>query len=171
MIDQRKPTRQFGHARQQAPIRGVSFRPLAGRALQRSVAQPICLPKPPKPLLPRSIRSSRMPLRFYLKTKNFHWHVSSPHFRHQSFAARRSARANFCDDGCPGRAGRKIGGTTLRSTGPIAGLQRIKTWPRNQNDVTTSRLENFIDETKSGPGFCSRRASLPISQAISTSLR
>jgi starvation-inducible DNA-binding protein len=61
----------------------------------------------------------------YLKTKNFHWHVSGPHFRslHLMFDEQ-AAQILASTDPIAERA-RKIGGTTLRSVGHIARLQRI----------------------------------------------
>ncbi len=60
----------------------------------------------------------------YLKTKNFHWHVSGPHFRdyHLMFDDQ-AAEILAATDGMAERA-RKLGGTTLRSIGHIARLSR-----------------------------------------------
>lgn len=65
-------------------------------------------------------------LALYLKTKNFHWHVSGPHFRdyHLLFDAQ-AAQMLAATDGMAERA-RKIGGSTLRSIGHVAKLQRVK---------------------------------------------
>jgi starvation-inducible DNA-binding protein len=54
----------------------------------------------------------------YLKTKNFHWHVSGPHFRDYHLMLDEQA------DQIAERV-RKIGGTTIRSIGHIARLQRV----------------------------------------------
>ena len=61
----------------------------------------------------------------YLKTKNFHWHVSGPHFRdyHLLFDDQSAEILASTDD--IGERVRKIGGTTLRSIGHIGRLQRI----------------------------------------------
>ncbi|MFD1332036.1 Dps family protein [Methylopila musalis] len=61
----------------------------------------------------------------FLKTKNFHWHVSGPHFRdyHLLFDDQSAEILASTDD--IGERVRKIGGTTLRSIGHIARLQRI----------------------------------------------
>ncbi|QIG49834.1 DNA starvation/stationary phase protection protein [Nordella sp. HKS 07] len=62
----------------------------------------------------------------YLKTKNFHWHVSGPHFRdYHLLLDEQAAQIYAATDDMAERA-RKIGGTTLRSVGHIARLQRIK---------------------------------------------
>jgi starvation-inducible DNA-binding protein len=61
----------------------------------------------------------------YLKTKNFHWHVSGPHFRdyHELLDEQASQILATTDD--MAERVREIGGTTLRSIGHIARLQRV----------------------------------------------
>jgi starvation-inducible DNA-binding protein len=61
----------------------------------------------------------------YLKTKNFHWHVSGPHFRdyHLMFDEQGAQIFAITDD--IAERVRKIGGTTLRSIGHISRLQRV----------------------------------------------
>jgi starvation-inducible DNA-binding protein len=61
----------------------------------------------------------------YLKTKNFHWHVSGPHFRdyHRMLDEQSEQILESTDD--MAERVRKIGGTTLRSIGHIARLQRV----------------------------------------------
>lgn len=61
----------------------------------------------------------------YLKTKNFHWHISGAHFRDYHLLLDEQADQIFATtDGIAERV-RKIGGTTLRSIGHISRLQRI----------------------------------------------
>jgi starvation-inducible DNA-binding protein len=61
----------------------------------------------------------------YLKTKNFHWHVSGPHFRdYHELLDEQSQQILATTDDIAERV-RKIGGTTLRSIGHIARLQRV----------------------------------------------
>jgi starvation-inducible DNA-binding protein len=61
----------------------------------------------------------------YLKTKNFHWHVSGPHFRdyHLLFDEQAKELLDTTDE--LAERVRKIGGATLRSIGQIGRLQRI----------------------------------------------
>jgi starvation-inducible DNA-binding protein len=67
----------------------------------------------------------------YLKTKNFHWHMSGPHFRDYHIMLDEQAdQIHAMTDPLAERV-RKIGGTTLRSIGQIALLQRI---PDNDAD-------------------------------------
>ncbi len=61
----------------------------------------------------------------YLKTKNFHWHVSGPHFRdHHLLFDEQAAELLAMTDPIAERV-RKVGGTTLRSIGHIAQEQRV----------------------------------------------
>jgi starvation-inducible DNA-binding protein len=61
----------------------------------------------------------------YVKTKNFHWHVSGPHFRdYHLLLDEQAAQIEASIDVLAERV-RKIGGTTIRSIGHIAKLQRI----------------------------------------------
>ena len=62
----------------------------------------------------------------YLKTKNFHWHMSGPHFRdyHLLLDEQSEQILKMTDD--IAERSRKIGGTTLRSIGDIGRHQRLK---------------------------------------------
>jgi len=61
----------------------------------------------------------------YLKTKNFHWHMSGPHFRdYHLLLDEQSAQILAATDAIAERV-RKIGGATLHSIGHIARLKRI----------------------------------------------
>lgn len=61
----------------------------------------------------------------YLKTKNFHWHVSGRHFRDFHLLLDEQAEQIFAMTDDIAERARKIGGTTLRSIGQIAREQRI----------------------------------------------
>ncbi|MBX9588401.1 MAG: DNA starvation/stationary phase protection protein [Hyphomonadaceae bacterium] len=62
----------------------------------------------------------------YVKTKNFHWHVSGPHFRDYHLMLDEQAEQIFANTDAIAERVRKIGGTTLRSVGDIARHQSIK---------------------------------------------
>ncbi len=62
----------------------------------------------------------------YLKTKNFHWHVSGPHFRDYHLLLDEQAAQVYATTDAIAERVRKIGGTTLRSIGHIARLQRVQ---------------------------------------------
>ena len=67
----------------------------------------------------------------YMKTKNFHWHVSGPHFRSLHLLFDEHADQIFATTDDIAERVRKIGGVTLHSIGEIARLQRI---PDNDAD-------------------------------------
>ena len=61
----------------------------------------------------------------YLKTKNFHWHMSGQHFRDYHLLLDEQASQIFEITDPSAERVRKVGGTTIRSIGHIARLQRI----------------------------------------------
>lgn len=61
----------------------------------------------------------------YLKTKNFHWHMSGPHFRDYHLMLDEQADQLFAMTDPIAERIRKLGGDTLRSIGHIARLQRV----------------------------------------------
>ena len=61
----------------------------------------------------------------YLKTKNFHWHVSGPHFRDYHLMLDEQATQLFAMTDDIAERVRKIGGNTLRSIGQISKMQRV----------------------------------------------
>jgi starvation-inducible DNA-binding protein len=80
----------------------------------------------------------------YLKTKNFHWHMSGPHFRdYHLMLDEQSDQILAMTDEIAERA-RKVGGATLRSIGHIARLQRIP-----DNDAPYVTPEDMIAELAS----------------------
>jgi starvation-inducible DNA-binding protein len=62
----------------------------------------------------------------YLKTKNFHWHVSGPHFRDYHLLLDQQSEQIFASTDDIAERVRKIGRTTLRSIGQISKLQGIE---------------------------------------------
>ena len=79
----------------------------------------------------------------YLKTKNFHWHMSGPHFRdYHLLLDEHAAQIYEMTDPLAERA-RKLGGTTLHSIGEIAKLQRIK-----DNDAEYVTPEDMLAELR-----------------------
>jgi starvation-inducible DNA-binding protein len=61
----------------------------------------------------------------YLKTKNFHWHMSGPHFRDYHLLLDEQADQLYAMTDPIAERVRKLGGTTLRSIGQISRTQRI----------------------------------------------
>src|SRR5438046_9199385 len=67
----------------------------------------------------------------YLKTRNFQWHMSGPHFRdYQALLDEHATQLCAVTDGIAGRV-RKIGARTIRSIGEVSRLQRL---PDNEAD-------------------------------------
>ena len=79
----------------------------------------------------------------YLKTKNFHWHVSGPHFHdyHLMFDAQATQILGTTDQ--IAERVRKIGNTTLRSIGDVARHQSIK-----DNDKDFVKPEDMLAELR-----------------------
>ncbi|MDE1568606.1 Dps family protein [Aquabacter sp. P-9] len=77
----------------------------------------------------------------YLKTKNFHWHMSGPHFRDYHLLLDEQGEQIFATTDDIAERARKIGGTTLRSIGHIARLQRIA-----DNDADYVDAQDMLSE-------------------------
>lgn len=88
----------------------------------------------------------------YLKTKNFHWHVSGPHFRDYHLMLDDQATQIFATTDAIAERARKIGGTTLRSIGHIARLQRVL-----DNDADYVDPLDMIAELRDDNGDLARR--------------
>ena len=61
----------------------------------------------------------------YLKTKNFHWHMSGPHFRDYHLMLDDQGDQLFAMTDAIAERARKLGGTTVRSIGQVSRSQRI----------------------------------------------
>ena len=79
----------------------------------------------------------------YLKTKNFHWHMSGPHFRDYHLLLDEHADQLFAMTDLIAERIRKVGGTTLRSIGNIARLQRVA-----DNDAEYVEPEDMLAELR-----------------------
>src|ERR1700751_1120004 len=77
----------------------------------------------------------------YLKTKNFHWHVSGPHFRDYHLLLDEQGDQLFAMTDDIAERVRKLGGTTIRSIGHIARLQRVA-----DNDADFVTPEDMLAE-------------------------
>nr|WP_246732316.1 DNA starvation/stationary phase protection protein [Bradyrhizobium yuanmingense] len=83
----------------------------------------------------------------YLKTKNFHWHISGRHFRDYHLLLDEQSDQIFSTTDQLAERVRKIGGTTLRSIGQVAKLQTIKD---NNEDYVPPRemLRELMQDNK-----------------------
>ncbi|RTM00307.1 DNA starvation/stationary phase protection protein [Ancylobacter aquaticus] len=80
----------------------------------------------------------------YIKTKNFHWHLSGPHFRDYHLMLDEQADQIFAMTDALAERVRKLGGTTLRSVGHIARLSRIE-----DNDADFVTAQDMLAELRS----------------------
>ncbi len=83
----------------------------------------------------------------YIKTKNFHWHMSGPHFRDYHLLLDEQSDQLFAITDAVAERARKIGGTTLHSIGQIGRLQRVLD---NDGDYVTplDMLAELRDDSK-----------------------
>ena len=79
----------------------------------------------------------------YVKTKNFHWHISGPHFRDYHLLLDEQAAQIFAMTDDIAERARKIGGTTIRSIGHIATVKHIE-----DNDADFVTAEDMLAELK-----------------------
>ena len=77
----------------------------------------------------------------FLKTKNFHWHVSGPHFRDYHLLFEEQATQIFAIVDPIAERVRKIGGSTIRSINHIAKLRQI-----NDNDASFVSANEMLQE-------------------------
>ena len=79
----------------------------------------------------------------YLKTKNFHWHVSGSHFRDYHLLLDDQATQIFATTDPIAERVRKLGGTTLHSVGHVARLQRV-----TDNDAEYIKPSEMLPELR-----------------------
>src|SRR5713101_3530750 len=79
----------------------------------------------------------------YLKTNNFHWHVSGPHFRDYHLLLDEQSAQIFASTDTIAERVRKIGGTTIRSIGQIGRLQRV-----SDNDADHVAPQDMLTELR-----------------------
>ena len=77
----------------------------------------------------------------YVKTKNFHWHMTGQHFRDYHLLLDEHAEQIFAMTDDIAERARKIGGTTLRSIGDVSRHQRLK----DNNDENISPKEMLAE--------------------------
>jgi len=108
----------------------------------------------------------------YIKTKNFHWHLSGIHFRDYHLLLDEHANQIFAITDDIAERARKIGGTTIRSIGDIARHQRLK----DNNDEFIAAVEmmrelrednrKFIDSLRSTHSTCEKYADVATASFI-----
>jgi starvation-inducible DNA-binding protein len=80
----------------------------------------------------------------YVKTKNFHWHISGRHFRDYHLLLDEQATQIFAMTDTIAERARKIGGTTIHSISDIAKNQRLK--DNNKEGVTPQEMIRELRE-------------------------
>ena len=88
----------------------------------------------------------------YLKTKNFHWHMSGPHFRDYHLLLDEQADQIYAMSDPIAERVRKLGGATLRSIGHIARLQRVL-----DNDAEYVEPSDMLAELREDNGMLASR--------------
>ncbi|MBU8974560.1 DNA starvation/stationary phase protection protein [Lysobacter sp. MMG2] len=88
----------------------------------------------------------------YLKTKNFHWHMSGPHFRDYHLLLDEQSDQIFAMTDPIAERARKVGGSTLRSIGHVQRMQRLLD---NDADYVTPQdmLAELADDNRRLAGF------------------
>ena len=81
----------------------------------------------------------------YLKTKNFHWHVTGPHFREYHLLFDEQATELIATTDLVAERVRKLGQDTLTSIGSIAAKQRIKDHDSTSTDASKMLKELHAD--------------------------
>ena len=82
----------------------------------------------------------------YVKTKNFHWHLSGPHFRDYHLLFDEQGDQIFAMADAIAERVRKVGGSTIRSIGHIARMQRVM-----DNDAEYVEPSDMLAELREDP--------------------
>jgi starvation-inducible DNA-binding protein len=108
----------------------------------------------------------------YLKTKNYHWHMSGPHFRDYHLLLDEQGDQLFAMTDDIAERVRKVGGTTIRSIGHIARLQRVED---NDADYVTPQdmlaelrddNKNFVGRLKEAHDLCDEHGDVATASLI-----
>jgi starvation-inducible DNA-binding protein len=108
----------------------------------------------------------------YVKTKNFHWHMSGIHFRDYHLLLDEHANQIFAITDDIAERARKIGGTTIRSIGDIARNQRLK--DTDQDFITAAEMlrelrednRQFISSLRSAHTICEKHQDVATTSLI-----
>jgi starvation-inducible DNA-binding protein len=116
--------------------------------LLRRLSAPLATPTDLKPAATKDIAGAMNAIladvfALYLKTKNFHWHMSGPHFRDYHLLLDEQADQLFAMTDAIAERVRKIGGSTLKSIGHISRMQRVQ-----DNDVDYVEPQDMLAEVR-----------------------
>jgi len=116
--------------------------------LVRRLSAPLATPTDLKPAATKDIAGAMNAIladvfALYVKTKNFHWHMSGPHFRDYHLLLDEQADQLFAMTDTIAERVRKIGGATLKSIGQISRMQRVQ-----DNDVDYVEPQDMLAEVR-----------------------
>ena len=116
--------------------------------LVRRQSAPLATPTDLKPVATKDIAAAMNAIladvfALYLKTKNFHWHMSGPHFRDYHLLLDEQADQLFAMTDAIAERVRKIGGSTLKSVGHISRMQRVE-----DNDADYVEPQDMLAEVR-----------------------
>jgi starvation-inducible DNA-binding protein len=116
--------------------------------LVRRLSAPLATPTDLKPAATKDIAAAMNAVladvfALYVKTKNFHWHMSGPHFRDYHLLLDEQADQLFAMTDAIAERVRKIGGSTLKSIGQISRMQRVQ-----DNDVDYVEPQDMLAEVR-----------------------
>jgi starvation-inducible DNA-binding protein len=116
--------------------------------LLRRLSAPLATPTDLKPAATKDIAGAMNAVladvfALYLKTKNFHWHMSGPHFRDYHLLLDEQADQLFAMTDAIAERVRKIGGSTLKSVGHISRMQRVE-----DNDADYVEPQDMLAEVR-----------------------
>ena len=116
--------------------------------LVRRLSAPLATPTDLKPAATKDIAGAMNAVladvfALYLKTKNFHWHMSGPHFRDYHLLLDEQADQLFAMTDAIAERVRKIGGSTLKSVGHISRMQRVE-----DNDADYVEPQDMLAEVR-----------------------
>ena len=116
--------------------------------LERRLSAPLATPTDLKPAATKDIAGAMNAVladvfALYVKTKNFHWHMSGPHFRDYHLLLDEQADQLFAMTDAIAERVRKIGGSTLKSIGHISRMQRVQ-----DNDVDYVEPQDMLAEVR-----------------------
>jgi starvation-inducible DNA-binding protein len=116
--------------------------------LVRRQSAPLATPTDLKPAATKDIAGAMNAVladvfALYLKTKNFHWHMSGPHFRDYHLLLDEQADQLFAMTDAIAERVRKIGGSTLKSVGHISRMQRVQ-----DNDADYVEPQDMLAEVR-----------------------
>ena len=114
----------------------------------RRLSAPLATPTDLKPAATKDIAGAMNAIladvfALYLKTKNFHWHMSGPHFRDYHLLLDEQADQLFAMTDAIAERVRKIGGSTLKSVGHISRMQRVE-----DNDADYVEPQDMLAEVR-----------------------